>query len=296
VPVADIENQSVIFAFSNRDSISDHNEDEWRGDIDAADPQAGVLISLDTAYDGGTFMEVDGNDVDIRLADTKSWIYRKGAAGVILFQITRDDGGTDLVQIGANTDLFDNDAADSNFAQGMSLDTADQTINLGKTALGVIDSSTIELRSTVGDVNLNGADDVTYQTVRETSPFPMDDATAGPISALSGGPYASVSAAISAALQSGANMSVNVFVAAGAFGQDVNVPAASLDLTAYSIDMNTPGTVTALVFLNGRLLYGGNGATNNDVYAGDVPANGDLKFDFSKGIKTGDVIITIGLA
>jgi hypothetical protein len=86
-----------------------------------------------------------------------------------------------------------------------------------------------------------------------------------------------------------------VFVAGANYAQDVNVPGATVDLTAYSIDMNTPGTVNAFVFLNGRLLYGGNGGTNNDVYAGDVPANGDLKFDFTKGIKTGDVIITITL-
>jgi hypothetical protein len=49
------------------------------------------------------------------------------------------------------------------------------------------------------------------------------------------------------------------------------------------------------LFLNGRLLYGGNGTTKNDVYAGTAPASGDLMVDFPKGVKSGDVIITLAL-
>ena len=57
------------------------------------------------------------------------------------------------------------------------------------------------------------------------------------------------------------------------------------------IDLSEVGNL----FLNGRLLYGGNPTTKNDVYEGDTPANGDIKVDFPKGVKTGDIFISIGL-
>lgn len=297
VPVADIENKIFVYSFTERATLGNAPEEFFRGDIDNADPGAGTTQTLDNAYNGGSFIEVDATDLDWRFADGRGITMRKGAAGVILFQVQRNDGGVDLVQVGANVDLFDVNAADSDFLQGATFDSGGQSINVGKTALGVIDSTSIETRATTGNNEVSApAGDVQFETVRETTALPLDDVTAGPISALSGGPYASVAAAISAALTTaGLQLSLNVFVSGSNFNQDVNVPGASLDLTVFDIDANTPANVDAFVFLNGRLLLGGNGTTNNDVYAGTTPANGDLKFDFPKGIKTGDVIITIGL-
>ena len=60
--------------------------------------------------------------------------------------------------------------------------------------------------------------------------------------------------------------------------------------------MNTPSGVDTLIFLNGRLQYGGSTGTNNDVYEGDSPASGDIKFDHPQGVFTGDVIIAVQLA
>ena len=137
---------------------------------------------------------------------------------------------------------------------------------------------------------------VQFRTVRETSVLPLDDASAGAISGLTGGPHASVSAAIAHAIASGgADLAFKTFVSGSNYAQGVNIPAATLDLTAYSLDANTPANVDAFVFLNGRLLYGGNVTVKNDVYAGTVPANGDIMVDFPKGIKSGDIILTIGL-
>ena len=294
-PVADIENKSIVYAFSWRDAMSDKPEDSFRGDIDSADPQAGVTVSLDSAYDGGTYMEIDGNDVDIRLADTKKWIFRKGAAGAILWEVIRDDTSGDKVHVGSDVDVFDNDAADSDFANGAAFDTAAQAINVGKTASGVIDSTSLEVRATTGNAKVAAPSaDVQFQSTRETS-IALDDATAGPISTLFGQSFSSIAAAIKyAGEKGGVDLAVKVYTASAHYGRDVNVPGASLDLTEYSIDMNIPSTVNAFVFLNGRLLYGGNSTTNNDVYAGDNPANGDLKFDFRRGIRNGDVVITLG--
>jgi hypothetical protein len=137
---------------------------------------------------------------------------------------------------------------------------------------------------------------VLFQTAEQTSAIPLDDATTGAISALPGGPYASIAAAIAAAMSAGGvNLASKVFVAGANYAQGANIPAATLDLTAYVIDTNSPAVPNAFVFLNGRLLLGGNGTTKNDVYAGTTPASGDIKVDFPKGIKSGDVLISIGL-
>lgn len=298
-PVADVENKTFVYAYTQRNDMGSFEEIAYRGDISGADPgSGGVTVSLDSAYDGGEFMNVDGSDVDIRLADTKSWVVRKGTGGVVLWQIKRTDAGTaDEITIGSNVDIFNNDAAANDFAQGLDVDTADQKIGVGTAGVGVIDSASLEVRATTGNAEISAASgDVQFQTVRETTALPLDDATAGKVSALAGGPHASISAAIAYAMTvGGADFTVKIFVAASNYAQDVNVPAASLDLSVFSIDMNTPSGVSALVFLNGRLLHGGNVTTQNDVYVGTTPANGDLKFDFTKGIKSGDVLITVGL-
>jgi hypothetical protein len=299
-PVADIENQVIVAAFTERNTLADMPEESFRGDLESADPGAGVGTSLDDAYNGGEFITVDAGDLDWRFADTKGITMRKGAGGVILFEVRRTDAGSaDLVKVGADVDLFDVDAADNDFLQGVKVDTGDQTINLGITALGVIDSTSIETRATTGNNEVSApSGDVQFQTVRETTAIPLDDATAGPISALSGGPYASVAAAIKGALDGAGgavSLAFDTYVAAGNFSQGVNIPGVTLDLTAYTLDANTPANTDLFLFLNGRLLFGGNGTTKNDVYAGDTPASGDIKVDFSKGIKTGDVILSIGL-
>jgi hypothetical protein len=305
-PAGDIENKTIIYAFSWREALSDIPEEFLRGDIESADPQAGVTISLDSAYDGGHFIEVDGNDVDIRLADTKSWVFRNGSGGTVIWQITRNDTTGDTLVVTLDSVTVNVPSGAYKFQQGIVVDDADQDLNLGVTAAGVIDSATAELRATTGtakvaatgtlqDVSLEATDQVLFTTVRETA-IPLDDVTAGAISGLTGGPHASISAAIAYAIDhGGVDLDVKVFVAASNYGQGVNIPAATFDLTTHTIDMNTPANTDTFVFLNGRLLYGGNGTTKNDVYAGTTPANGDIMVDFPKGVKTGDVIISISL-
>jgi len=296
-PVADIEDAAIVYAFSNRDDLADTPEEAFRGDLESADPQAGVAVSLDSAYDGGHYMEVDGNDVDIRLADTKSWVVRNGAGGTIIFQLTRNDTTGDELEL--NLDSLDVNVPSGgvSFSQGIIVDDDDQDLNLGVNAAGTIDSTGITVEATAGDALVKASADVEFQTVRETSPFPLDDATAGAISALFGQTFASVSAAIKyAGEHGGVDLTLKKFVAGSNYGQDVNIPAAIQDITTYPIDMENISTVKQLVYLNGRLLVGGNVTTQNDVYVGDTPANGDIKVDFPKGIKTGDVIISVVLA
>lgn len=295
-PVADIESTNIIYAFTNRDVLSDHNQYALRGDIIDADPTVGS-VTLDTAYTGGNFITVDDQPVDIRLDDTKIFQVQIGTTGNFLIKATRNDTTGDLLDLSGDTITVTAPSGGTKFAQGIVVDDDDQDLNVGVTAAGVIDSSTIELRSTTGDALINGADDVSFQTVRETSPLPLDDATAGKISTLFGQSFASISAAIKyAGEQGGVDMTLKTFTAGSNYAQGVNIPAAVQDIATYPIDMNTPANTEQFVFLNGRLLFGGNVSVKNDVYVGDTPASGDIKVDFAKGIKTGDVILSIVLA
>lgn len=292
-PVADIESKSIIYAFSWRESLSNLPEEFFRGDLESADPQAGVTISLDSAYDGGYYMVVDGTDVDIRLADTKSWVFRAGT-GSALVTFTRNDSTGDVAKF--DVDTFDvNNATDADFLNGAKFDTGGTTINVGVTA-GQIDATALELEATSGDLTLKSSLDINFTTDEETSGIDLDDATAGPISGLFGQSFASIAAAIKyAGEHGGVDLSLKITVLGSNYGQGVNIPGAVQDLTTYPIDMNTPASVEQLVFLNGRLLYGGNVSTKNDVYEGTTPASGDIMVDFAKGVKIGDVIISVVL-
>lgn len=150
-----------------------------------------------------------------------------------------------------------------------------------------------------GNLELEADDDILFETVRETTPLPLDDATAGAISALTGGPHASISAAIAYAMTvGGVDLTFDIFVAGTNYNTGVNIPAATQDLTNFDGDMGTPGspgTPDIFLFLNGRLVRGAAASGTGDWYPGDTPASGDIKVDFPKGIKSGDVILTIAL-
>lgn len=295
-PVTDIESTSIVYAFTWRDDLNDMPEEFFRGDIESADPQSGVVVSLDSAYDGGHFMEVDGNDVDIRLADTKSWVVRNGSGGTIIFQLTRNDSTGDELEL--NLDILDVNVPSGgvSFSQGIVIDDDDQDINVGVNAAGTIDSTSLTAEATAGNAHLKASAEVQFTTSRETA-IELDDGTAGAISALFGQSFGSISAAIKyAGEHGGVDLSIKKFVAASNYAQDANIPAAVQDITLYPIDMESPSTLKQLVFLNGRLLVGGNASTQNDVYVGDTPANGDIKVDFPKGVKINDVIISVVLA
>jgi len=295
-PVADIESTDIVYAFTWRDDLNDMPEEFFRGDIESADPQSGVVVSLDSAYDGGQYMEVDGNDVDIRLADTKSWIFRNGAAGQIIFQLTRNDTTGDTLTLTLDGLDVNVPSGQTSFSQGIVVDDDDQDINIGVTQ-GEIDSTALTVEATAGDLLAKASADVKFQTVRETTALPLDDATTGAISGVGSGSHASIAAAIKDAYENGGvDLTLKITVLASNYGQGVNIPGAIQDITANPIDMTSPSTVEQLVFLNGRLLHGGSVTTKNDVYVGDTPGSGDIKVDFPKGVKSGDVIISAVLA
>lgn len=302
--VSDIEDKVILYAFTNRDVLSDHNQYALRGDIIDADPTVGS-VTLDTAYQGGNYITVSGLPVEIRLDDTKIFQVEQGNTGTTFLKVTRNDTTGDVIEMDADSLDIDVPSGGVSFSQGIVVDDDDQDLNLGVTAAGQIDSTSVALKGTAGDatveavgagndVNLVAADQVNFTTVNESSGIPLDDGTAGAISGLFGQTFASISAAIKyAGEQGGVDFTLKTFTAGSNYNKGVNIPAAVQDITQFPIDMNTPASVEQLVFLNGRLLFGGNGTTKNDVYAGTTPASGDIMVDFNKGIKSGDVIISV---
>jgi len=285
-PVADIQGQSIIYAYADREALSGWAASDWRRSSVLVDlAAAGVSQTLDIAYNGGSVVTVDDTNVDWQLTDTKHFYVSDSTGAARILDVHAEAAGDEL-EVNAPGGITIN---------GGDISAASNKATFNGTEIG---GAAGRVASTSGDLDLRGADDITFVTVRETTPLPLDDATTGPISALTGGPHASVAAAIEYAIGQGMTFSLGVTVLASNYGQDVNVPggAGGLDLSgSHSIDMNTPSGVDTFVFLNGRLQYGGNGTTQNDVYAGDTPASGDIKFDHPGGVKTGDIIIALQL-
>jgi hypothetical protein len=300
-PATDIGGKSINYQYASRTELRSMNEQDFLFPA-FADPQAASVTTLQEAYVGGNTIDVltaEGNLVFNLSQDLTRFEVQRNSAAFATF--LRDDTLGDKLTL--DLDILDvNNVTDADFLNGAKFDTGATTINVGVTA-GRVDATALTVASTAGDLNVNASAAVKFTTVRESA-LPLDDATAGAISALPGGPYASISAAIKAALTSS---DVDVFVQEiqTNYAQDANVPGSgngnaqdwspALDLSARSISMLAAdvSNLDTILFLNGSLLWGGSAVTNNEVYKGTTPANGDLKYDFAKGVKAGDVVIAI---
>lgn len=288
-PVVDIAGKSINYCYADRETLNLWAAQDFRRSavlVDLAAP--GVTQSLDIAYNGGSVVAVDDTNVDWQLTDTKH------------FMVTDSDGSDKILDIAA---AVGGDTIGITAPGGITITTGDITGNANKATWNSVEvgGAAGQVASTGGnDLVLVGADDISFTTVRQAA-LPLDDAVTGSISALPGGPHASIAAAIKYAMEHGIDFTIGVTVLAANYARDANIPggAGGLDISSgngHSIDMNTPSGVDTLVFLNGRLLYGGSAVTNNDVYEGDTPANGDIKVDFPGGVRTGDVFIAVQLA
>jgi len=304
-PVGDIAGLTINYQYPIRLQAKDLNEQDTLF-YDYVDPTAGGSTpNLTQVYTAGNTMSISNGEGDfiMNLTDNTTEVDVQ-SGGSSVFQVQRDGSANIDVIIGGTGTVQDLDVNTTNapdFSAGIKVATGTQDVNIGTTA-GQIDSTTMVARATTGNASLisdsssvvvsAASGEVQFTDQRDTA-LELTDATAGAIASLPGGPHASISAAIAYAIAS-ADLEVARLVLGSAYAQDVNVPGGGwIDLSSRSIDMETLATVDTLIFLNGSLLNGGNGTTNNDVYVGDTAANGDLKFDFSKGVKTGDVLLAV---
>jgi hypothetical protein len=312
-----IDNQGATPATQTTDiEVRIDDDSEWR--FETSDGGRDLLKVAPAA--AGDELEVNVDTLDINV----------GAAGVVDIDngVTVDSGGTPI-NLGVTAGQIDAGAAALKVASsgaaveiegvGVTIDGAagaGGAITVDGTVLDadfsgdadshlIIDPNSATKRTllvaarnsgaAVADLELEADGDVLFETVRETTPLPLDDATAGAIGSLFSTSHASIAAAIAyAGTIGGVDLGFKRFVMGSNFAKDANVAGASLDLTAYTLDM-TPGPATVFTFLQGRILDGAGAADEGDIYPGTTPASGDVKFSFPGGVKSGWILHSIGL-
>jgi hypothetical protein len=286
-PIADIENKVINYVFADRESLHLWTDQDWRRSSVSVDlASANITVSLDDAYGFGSAVDVDDTDVDWKVTDTKHFYVSDSAGSDRILDIAPASGGDEI--------LF-------NAPGGITITAGDVDGGANAAAWNGVNLGTNagEVATTSGDLSLVGYADLTFTTENESTPIPLDDATAGPISGLFSQAFDSISAAIKyAGEHGGVDISLGVAVAGSNYAKDANWAGGCGGLnidSPHSIDLNTPSGVDTILWANGRLLYGGNGTTKNDVYAGTTPANGDIKSGRSTGFHTGDVVIALQL-
>ena len=355
--VSDIESKTINLAYVQRLDLDTYTEQDFLNEQSFVDlASAGASVTLNNAIDNqGATPATQATNIFVRIDDDVDWTFETSDGAVDLLVISPAAAGD---EVAVNADSFDVNVGASgtiDFDNGVTVDSGGQSIGLGVTAVGTIDSTSLLMDATAGNaevqasgdvildagttVQVDGTDldadftdnshlimaandaadkevrvaarnsgagdgalyleadnDITFETAQETGGIPLDDATNGPISGLFGQSFTSIADAIDyAGTIGGADLAMKLFVSASSYAAGVNIPAATLDLTAYTLNMSGDAA-TVFVFLNGRLLRGAAATGTGDVYPGTTPASGDLMHDFPKPILSGDVIISLGLA
>lgn len=301
VPVADIENAVINYTTRERVALEDLNEyDFLSGAI--VDVPAGSTVTRQVAYDnqGATPVDLTTNAIlDLEGAGLE-WQIRDDLEALLFRVIEGSAGGTSEVEIGADVDLFDVDAAVNVFAEGATLNA----INTRPIAVGVTDGI---VESTAGDLGLYAASELvlndTNLTTEATWTGPgvklTDTTTEVTDYETAFGGEVSLFNAIVQAYNSGSRGTKVYAVhtaASTAADTDVGGVGGGSNLDAQLPDMSG-GTFTTDydVYLNGELMRPGADATaNHDYYPGTSLANGQLKFEFV--LRTNDVICVVPYA
>jgi hypothetical protein len=299
-PVADIEGKVINYASVERKALEDLNEQDFlRGAI--TDVPSGSTVTRQVAYDnqGTTPVNLTTNaTLDLEGAGLV-WAVRDDLESNLFRIIEGSAGGTSEIAIDPDVDLFDVDAVDNDFLNGIKVDTgaAGTTINIGVTANQIDSGGALTVTSAAAtDLRLVGAAEMflddgnqTGSTWAQTNGIKLSDTTAewdlfetnfGEVSLLN---------AISQAYASSAEVkrysAVTVTTTAD---NDVSLAAGNVDTSLGN--MSGGNFITDHdVFLNGQLLRSGaDSSANFDVYPGTTLNPAALKFEFT--VKINDVL------
>ncbi len=299
-PAIDIQGKTIRYCYVERIAADEMTEQDWLGEGGGIDIGAGAgVISRKVAYDtqGTTPVDLVTNAILDLEAPGLEWQIRDDLEAPLLRVIEGSAGGTSEVEIAAAVDLFNCDAVDVDFANGVKADTD----SASPVHIGVTDG---HVETSAGDLHLQSAaemflDDVNQATSSWTgtdgiklSDDPQEwtdfNTTFGEVSILS----ALVTAQnVSSRRRVEAVVTTNV-----AADVDVSGPSNDNNLDADLGDLSLGSFVDEYDFyLNGQYLRAGaNAAANFDLYPGTSLANGQLKWE--KKLKSGDRITVIDLA
>jgi hypothetical protein len=305
VAAADMNGKTINYCSVERVYMLTLNEQDFlRGAV--LDTPGSAVVTRQTAYDGQGVTPVDvttNSYLDLEGAGLV-WVIRDDLEAA-LFTVTEGSaGGTSTIQIGADVDTFDVNAAVNDFANGITVDSGGTALDIGATSPGVITSAgLLTLESTGADLKLDsGAQLVFTDQWQAGSGYATDlvlsDASAewdlfetnfGEVSLIN---------AINQAYEHGARGTktyANV-TATTPVDTDVGGVGGGANLDAQLPDMSLGNFLTDYdVFVNGVLKRpGADAAANNDYYPGTSLANGQLKFEFV--VVVNDVICVIPYA
>lgn len=298
VPVTDIENAVINYTSRERVRLEDLNEVDFLKPTKVDQPPSGGAVNRQGVYDnqGTTAVDLTTNaTLDLEAAGIQ-WLIRDDLEASLFGVVEGSAGGTSQVNIYGDVDEFDVDAAVNNFSSGASLNSGGtRPIDVGVND-GVVETTAGDLRLAAAVEMLLDDGNQAGSTWAQTTGIKLSENTAewdefetefGEVSLLDAIVQAKNTseqtirrAKVTApAITAGTNVT-------GAGGSP-NVDNQLQDYSALDFDLETD------IFLNGFLLFPADTATE-DVYPGDTPANGDLKF--TDVLRSGDVITMVTVA
>jgi len=296
VAAGDIENKVIEYVYGKRITLDTLPEQCSFPPVQFSDQVASVDVTLDNAIDNqGATVATQDTNISIKLDTAGVYWEWQDDLSASLFRVTEGSaGGTSDVTIGSDVDTYNNNAIDVDFDNGISVDTgaAGTTINIGVTANQIDAGGVLSILSGGGaDLSLAAALELNLtDSYRAGSTWSLADGIALANSSAEWSAFETAFGEVSllnAIEQAKTSSSAAKYVAVltAAVPADTNVTGAggSPNLDAQLGDYSGVTFVDDVdVFLNGVLLRNGaNAAANNDVYPGDTPADGDLKFEFA---------------
>lgn len=298
VPTADIGGKAINYNYVRRIRFDDIPEEAFlTGSF--IDATAAVDVTLDNAIANQPGSASQNRNIDWDIADGFELAFTADAGARDLLRLAPTGGG-DTVQL--NLDTLDiNNVNPLDLAEGLIVDSAGTPINLGVTAGQIDSAAALTLRSGgAGDLGLIAAAELFLEDVNKggssfAGSMKLSEAAQewsdyetqfGEVSLLN---------AIVRAKTDRAHDKAVAVVTAASIPADTNATGGgpSPNLDAQLLDFSGKDFVTQVdVYLNGTLLRNGVDAfSDHDVYPGDDPATGDLKFEFKlKGGTKPDVL------
>jgi len=301
VPGSDIGAEVINYTSRERVRLEDLNEADFLKGAIADTPGAATTVTRQDGYDnqGTTPVDLITNATLDLEGPGLIWSIRDDLEAVLVRVIEGSSGGTSEFEIAADVDVYDNNAADVDFANGIAVDSTGTEITIGETT-GQIDSAgALKVTSGGGaDLSLEGALELNLtDSYRSGSTWSLAD---GISLADSAAEWTAFETAMEDILGSG-NGEVSLLKGITEAAKNTRktkiyseVTAAILSNTDASGPSNDNNLDTDLgdlssgtflqdydVFVNGSLQEpGADAAANNDYYPGTALANGQLKFEF----------------
>lgn len=282
VPASDIAGETIDYSYVQRLDFDSLPEDAFLGG-GFVDQAAAVDVTLDNAIDNQSGAATQIQDIDVDITDTKTWAFRDSGAADLLSIYGNAGGSTSEVEIGSAVDIYDNNAADVDFASGIAVGSSGTEIAINETA-GVVSRAADLIMRASGSGELYLDDSNQPGSWAQTDGIKLSETSTewSDFETEFGGEVSLLNAIVQASNAAARTKGSAILQADVAADTDVDATTTSnldVDLPDYS---GVTFVTDVDVFLNGVLLRNGADASaNHDVYPGSTPAQGMLKFEFA---------------